>query len=564
MVIFVDVTTDYETLYCPQYRLPCDAVPGFAPTVNFRLGAGESSPGLAGARLLNGRWFENSNIEPLAVVGICARNILEFSLCAIDHDSGHLRMIEANQQRIRQLENELSENTERFRALLSLTHQNFACIEFDHPIETSADAADQASSMLGGQLIDCNDSFAQAYGATSANDIVGSPFATLILSPQEKFLDRARRFISMGYKLIDELVEIERNGDSQSLLTSAIGELSAEGLVRLWIVSRDVTLRRLVEHAIADGAEALDEATESLDYAFWLIDWKELAVLYVGSAYEKLWHQSKQDLIDDPMHWLDVVHPSDRMRVKHAFFAHAANGTYDETYRIVIPDGKVRLIRDRAFPITKSDGEVDRVVGIAVDVTRAKEKIAGLNHFFDTAREMLAVVAADGSFREINPAFCRLTGYDAGELSGKMVLDFIHEEDQQSSIEWVDKLDTGAATVDFDNRFRYEDGAYRRLRWNISPVCETGVLYAIVEECAAATDDSFGGRESAEQRLSVLTPREREIMQLVVDGKANKAIARALGISQRTVEKHRSHVMRKLGIDNVPDLVKLALIGEAV
>jgi RNA polymerase sigma factor (sigma-70 family) len=59
--------------------------------------------------------------------------------------------------------------------------------------------------------------------------------------------------------------------------------------------------------------------------------------------------------------------------------------------------------------------------------------------------------------------------------------------------------------------------------------------------------------------FETLTPRENQIMQRVVDGQTNKAIARDLGISQRTVEKHRQRVMNKLAIDNVPDLVRMAM-----
>lgn len=58
------------------------------------------------------------------------------------------------------------------------------------------------------------------------------------------------------------------------------------------------------------------------------------------------------------------------------------------------------------------------------------------------------------------------------------------------------------------------------------------------------------------ERLESLTPREREVMELVVDGKANKNIARALGISQRTVEIHRARVMEKMGVRSVSLLVQ--------
>ncbi|ELX10610.1 two component transcriptional regulator LuxR family [Janthinobacterium sp. HH01] len=59
--------------------------------------------------------------------------------------------------------------------------------------------------------------------------------------------------------------------------------------------------------------------------------------------------------------------------------------------------------------------------------------------------------------------------------------------------------------------------------------------------------------------LSELTPREREVMALVVTGRHNREIGPALGISVRTVEVHKARLMAKLGVDNVADLVRITM-----
>jgi two-component system response regulator FixJ len=61
----------------------------------------------------------------------------------------------------------------------------------------------------------------------------------------------------------------------------------------------------------------------------------------------------------------------------------------------------------------------------------------------------------------------------------------------------------------------------------------------------------------AESRLASLTPREVEIMWLIVAGKANKEIAAELDLSHRTVESHRGRIMEKTGARSLPDLVEL-------
>jgi len=69
----------------------------------------------------------------------------------------------------------------------------------------------------------------------------------------------------------------------------------------------------------------------------------------------------------------------------------------------------------------------------------------------------------------------------------------------------------------------------------------------------------LGNRERIQARIAELTPREREVMTLVTQGKANKVIAGDLQLSQRTVEIHRAHVMEKMGANSLAHLVRMAV-----
>jgi two-component system response regulator FixJ len=61
--------------------------------------------------------------------------------------------------------------------------------------------------------------------------------------------------------------------------------------------------------------------------------------------------------------------------------------------------------------------------------------------------------------------------------------------------------------------------------------------------------------------LAKLSPRERQVFLAVADGKANKVIAADLGLSEKTVEEHRAHVMSKIQASSVADLVKIAVVS---
>jgi len=75
---------------------------------------------------------------------------------------------------------------------------------------------------------------------------------------------------------------------------------------------------------------------------------------------------------------------------------------------------------------------------------------------------------------------------------------------------------------------------------------------------------SEAARTDAQRRLALLTPREREVLLLVVAGKANKQIAAELGTTEQTIKLHRSRVMKKTAVDSVAQLVVLAQLGGVI
>ncbi|HRE16392.1 MAG TPA: response regulator transcription factor [Rhodocyclaceae bacterium] len=90
-------------------------------------------------------------------------------------------------------------------------------------------------------------------------------------------------------------------------------------------------------------------------------------------------------------------------------------------------------------------------------------------------------------------------------------------------------------------------------------------LLARIEK-ALARERERSERQSKNQsyidRAANLTQREREVMLLVVEGNLNKQIADTLNISMKTVEAHRARVMEKMGVDSLPELVKVCLLLE--
>lgn len=96
------------------------------------------------------------------------------------------------------------------------------------------------------------------------------------------------------------------------------------------------------------------------------------------------------------------------------------------------------------------------------------------------------------------------------------------------------------------------------------PIDQAKLLGAIEEAFAlqAASQGEELRLTEFDHRLASLSPREKEVMALVVEGRHNREIAEMLTISPRTVEVHKARMMAKLQVKSVPDLVRLSLVAQ--
>ena len=116
-------------------------------------------------------------------------------------------------------------------------------------------------------------------------------------------------------------------------------------------------------------------------------------MLYVGPAYQTIWGRSCQSLYEDPVSFLQAVHPDDANRVTATFPRREHGEVTAEEFRIFQPDGSLRWIWDRGFPIKDETGKVVRVAGIAEDVTERKAAEETLRESDRRKTEFLAMLA---------------------------------------------------------------------------------------------------------------------------------------------------------------------------
>ena len=218
-----------------------------------------------------------------------------------------------------------------------------------------------------------------------------------------------------GYDL--EFHFTRRDGQKLWIRTTARPVMSDSRPTKVIGTMMNITKQKQAVDALRESEERLRQVTENIQEVFWVgsHDWER--VHYISPAYEKVWGLSCQSLYERPRSWLDAVVEEERERVIAAIAERiepSTEITFPE-FRIRQPDGSVRWILARAYPIQNERGQVYRVAGIAEDITerrRSEEERERLQAQLTQAHKMEAVgTLAGGIAHDFNNLLMGIMNY---------------------------------------------------------------------------------------------------------------------------------------------------------
>ncbi len=143
----------------------------------------------------------------------------------------------------------------------------------------------------------------------------------------------------------------------------------------LSVYFQDVTERKRVEQELRQSEARFRMLAEELEEVVWMTTADPTEFVYVNPAFGEVWGMDHETLYDQPLAFIDAIHPDDREQVREAYLA-LPEEPYDEEYRVVRPDGDVRWVHARGTSAVApdADGEMVRVIGIGEDVTEHKRR----------------------------------------------------------------------------------------------------------------------------------------------------------------------------------------------
>ncbi len=258
-----------------------------------------------------------------------------------------------------------------------------------------------------------------------------------------------------------------------------------------------VVARGKAEESLRQSEQRFRLIAETIDEVFWIADVDLIKMLYVSPGYERVWGRSRESLFNKPRPFLDAVHSDDRGRVLNTLESQKVLQQFSHEYRIIRPDGGIRSIWDRGYPILDETGQVACYVGVAQDITERKKNEEALKTQARVLESMAEGVSAwdeQGIILLTNPAFDAMFGYERGELVGKPI-SIINNRDNGSAIaDIMVKLETeDTCHGEFINRKKDGTKLFTFARFKIGEISD--------KKCWIAVQEDITLRKQAEEAL---------------------------------------------------------------
>ena len=192
----------------------------------------------------------------------------------------------------------------------------------------------------------------------------------------------------------------------------------------------EVAERQRAWTELQESESRFRQLAENIREVFFLVDAMADRIIYVSPAYEEVWGRSCASRYAQPWSSADSVHADDRAQWSDNRRRALATGQFDDIYRIVRPNGAMRWVRARGFPIRAATGEVYRVAAVAEDITEVRkqqDRIARLNRVRSVLSGINSAIVRIHNPEVLFEEACRIAVKD-----GKFGLSWIGGIDRQS------------------------------------------------------------------------------------------------------------------------------------
>ncbi len=181
--------------------------------------------------------------------------------------------------------------------------------------------------------------------------------------------------------------------------------------------------------------------------------------------------------------YYERVHPDDVERndaIATAALKEGKGFSFEE--RVLFPDGRSKVVLISGTPIFDENLNLIRLEGTSQDITERRRKEEEVQRFFNLAVDLFCICSKDGYMLRNSRSFNSATGYPDNVLRAISIMEFIHPDDRDETIEEISFILRGGTSRNFINRFRKKSGEYVTLSWTSTFDEESQLIYAAAKD----------------------------------------------------------------------------------
>lgn len=172
------------------------------------------------------------------------------------------------------------------------------------------------------------------------------------------------------------------------------------------------------------------QLTDNIKDVLFIVSPNWQTLYYISPSYEHIWGKTCESLLAEPLSWIDSLHPDDKPQIRQ-YINEITNedlvGVNFPDYRVVKPDGSIKWLKARCFPVRSESGEIFRIAGIAVDITERKQIEEEKDELICSLEKALGEIK---TLRGILPicSFCKNVRNDQGYY--EQIEEYIHKHSE--------------------------------------------------------------------------------------------------------------------------------------
>ena len=317
------------------------------------------------------------------------------------------------------------------------------------------------------RILDVNNAALRMYGANNREELLQN----MELGSSQAELDQVRSFlisIADG-KLSHSWEGPDRTISGQPIeinLSVTVSPGYEKDYARVIVTTVDITQRKRAESELRVSEERFRQLADNIQEAFWMTDATTGEEIYASPAAEKIWGHPLESLLHDSDLFIETVLTEDRHAVQQVLEIQKGGKNTEMEYRITRPDGAVRWIWDRAFPIFDDAGRVVRLAGVAADITERKHAEEALHeselkyrNLVETSHDLIWTTDGEGRITYLNQASRQIYGYEPEELIGHSFFEMMVPQSHPRNLDEFKETIAGKDKfVDAETIVRHRDG----------------------------------------------------------------------------------------------------------